>query len=267
MKKISKIAVRARLFWFVADPVQASGQAYRYIDDGLLHVEGGLVCAAGEASELLPQLANDVTLIDHRPHLVMPGFIDAHIHFPQTQVIASYGEQLLDWLQKYTFPAEMRYADPALAALQARFFVDTLLNHGTTTAVVYGSVHPQSAEAFFVESERANTRMIAGKVMMDRNAPDGLLDTAQRGYDESEALIGKWHRRGRQLYAITPRFAITSTVEQLQACGALVKAYPDCYMQTHISENLREIELAQSLFPAAADYTDIYDTYGLLGPR
>src|SRR5487761_2037920 len=267
MNKNSKIAVRARLFWFEGDPVQTSGPAYRYIEDGLLHVEDGLIRAAGEAKVLLPQLANDVTLIDHRPHLVMPSFIDAHIHFPQTQVIASYGEQLLDWLQKYTFPAEMRYADPALAAENARFFVDTLLNHGTTTAVVYGSVHPQSVDAFFAESERRNTRMIAGKVMMDRNAPPDLLDTAQRGFDESEALISRWHRRGRQLYAITPRFAITSTFEQLEACGALVTAHPDCYVQTHLSENLREIELAQSLFPAAVDYTDIYDSYGLLGPR
>jgi len=260
-------ALRARLFWFTADPEIAGDASYRYIEDGLLLIENGLVRAAGEATALVPGLPADTPTIDHRPHLIMPGFIDAHIHFPQTQVIASYGAQLLDWLNKYTFPEELRFSDAFHAEANAKFYIDTLLNHGTTTAVSYCSVHPESAQAYFAESARKNTRMIGGKVMMDRNAPPGLLDTARRGYDESAALIQQWHGNGRQLYAISPRFAITSTPEQLEASGALLRENPTCYMQTHISENLKEIAFTRSLFPNAKDYTDVYDTYGLTGRK
>ena len=198
---------------------------------------------------------------------MLPGLIDTHLHFPQTQVIASYGAQLLEWLQKYTFVEEQKFGEPAHARRVAGFFMDELFRNGTTTAVVYCSVHAESAEAFFAESHRRNARMIAGKVMMDRGAPTGLLDTAQRGYDETKELIGRWHGQGRQLYAITPRFALTSTEAQLEASGALVREHPDCFVQTHLAENHDEIATARRLYPAAASYTDIYDRYGLLGPR
>ena len=186
----------------------------------------GLITAVGEAAALLPTLPPG-TPVDHYPdQLVMPGLIDTHIHFPQTQVIGSYGAQLLEWLQKYTFVEEQKFARPAHAERVAGFFLDELLRNGTTTAVVYCSVQPESAEAFFAESHRRNARMIAGKVMMDRGAPDGLLDTAQRGYDETKALIARWHGQGRQLYAITPRFALTSTEAQLEAAGASLREHP-----------------------------------------
>ncbi|MCW2247248.1 guanine deaminase [Azospirillum fermentarium] len=261
-------AIRGRLFSFTAEPAGAGDAAsYTLIPDGMLRVEDGRIAAVGPAAVLEPHLPPGTPVEDHGERLVMPGFIDLHIHFPQTQVIASYGAQLLDWLTTYTFAEEQKYGDPAFAARQARFFLDELLRNGTTTAVVYGSVHPESVEAFFAESERRGTAMIAGKVMMDRHAPAPLCDTAQRGYDDSKALIGRWHGRGRQRYAVTPRFAITSTPEQLDAAGALLSEHPDCYLQTHLSENHEEIRQVARLFPAARDYTDVYGRFGLLGPR
>ncbi|MGO4402987.1 guanine deaminase [Bosea sp. RAF48] len=259
-------ALRGRLFWFVDAPETAGEGAHRYVEDGLLVVENGLVKAAGEARELLRTLPADAEVVDHRPHLIMPGLIDAHIHMPQTQVIASYGAQLMEWLNKYTFVEEQKLAQQGHAEKLSRFFLDELLANGTTTAAVYCSVHPRSAEAFFAESERRNTRMIAGKVMMDRNAPEALTDTAESGYRDSKALIARWHGKGRQLYAVTPRFAITSTPEQMAAAGRLAAEHPDCHVQTHINENRAEIALARELFPQAADYADIYRGYGLLGP-
>ncbi|MCO5092513.1 guanine deaminase [Bosea sp. (in: a-proteobacteria)] len=260
-------ALRGRLLWFVDDPEIAGEAAHRYVEDGLLVIRNGLVEAAGAARDLLPALPADAEIVDHRPHLIMPGFIDAHIHIPQTQVIASYGAQLLEWLNKYTFVEEQKLSRQGHAEKLSRFFLDELVANGTTTAAVYCSVHPQSAEAFFTESQRRNTRMIAGKVMMDRNAPDALTDTAESGYRDSKALIARWHGNGRQLYAITPRFAITSTPEQLTAAGRLAGEHPDCHVQTHIDENRAEIALARELYPEAADYADIYRRYGVLGPK
>ncbi|SDF43737.1 guanine deaminase [Bosea robiniae] len=260
-------ALRGRLLWFVDDPETAGEAAHRYVEDGLLVIESGLVKAAGEARDLLRTLPADAEIVDHRPHLIMPGFIDAHIHMPQTQVIASYGAQLMEWLNKYTFVEEQKLAQQGHAEKLSRFFLDELLANGTTTAAVYCSVHRQSAEAFFTESERRNTRMIAGKVMMDRNAPEALTDTAESSYQDSKALIARWHGKGRQLYAITPRFAITSTPEQLAAAGRLAAEHPDCHVQTHIDENRAEIAFARELYPEAADYADIYRRYGLLGPK
>ena len=260
-------ALRGRLLWFVDDPQTAGEAAHRYVADGLLVIENGLVTAAGEARDLLRTLSADAEVVDHRPHLIMPGFIDAHIHMPQTQVIASYGAQLMEWLNKYTFVEEQKLAQQGHAEKLSHFFLDELLANGTTTAAVYASVHPQSAEAFFTESERRNTRMIAGKVMMDRNAPEALTDTAESGYRDSKALIARWHGKGRQLYAITPRFAITSTPEQMAAAGRLAAEHPDCHVQTHIDENRAEIAFARELYPEAADYADIYRRFGLLGPK
>ncbi|MCC5955807.1 MAG: guanine deaminase [Natronohydrobacter sp.] len=254
--------IRARLLSFLREPLTPEDtDSFRFIADGGLLIEGGIIRAFDEFTNL--DIAG-AEVIDHRPHLVMPGFIDTHLHFPQTQVIASWAAQLLDWLNDYTFPEETRYADPALCAVMAKAFLDLLCAHGTTTAVAYASVHASSAEALFAEAHARNMRLITGKVMMDRNAPEGLRDTAQSGYDDSKALIARWHGKGRLGYAITPRFAITSTPAQMEAAQALTAEHPDCHIQTHLSENHAEIALSCELYPQAVDYTDIYARYGLL---
>ncbi len=260
-------AIRGRLLWYVSDPETEGAAARRYVEDGLLVMRDGLVAASGEAAGLLPMLPEGTPVADHRPHLVTPGFIDAHIHYPQTQVVASFGATLLEWLERYTFVEEQLFADPDHAAAGARFFLDELLRNGTTTASVYCTVHPGSVEALFAESARRGTRMAAGKMMMDRGAPPPLLDTAEGGYRDAKALIGRWHGSGRQLYAISPRFALSSTEAQLAAVGQLVREHPDCLVQTHLSENLREIEAVAALHPADRDYASVYDRFGLLGPR
>jgi guanine deaminase len=197
----------------------------------------------------------------------MPGFIDSHIHYPQTSVIASYGEQLLDWLNNYTFPTELQFSDPDFAAVAADAFLKFLLQNGTTTAMVYTSVFAQSTHAFFSAAEKMNLRMIAGKVMMDRHAPAELLDTPASSDADCRELIELWHNNGRLQYALTPRFAPTSSPEQLAVTGQLYRDYPGIYLQTHLSENQQEIAWIKSLYPGARDYLDVYDYYGLLGPR
>jgi guanine deaminase len=261
-------AIRGRLLEFLDDPAEVgAAQSYRYQADGLLVIEDGRIARADATSDLLAEVPPG-TAVDHYPDcLILPGLIDTHIHYPQTRVIASYGTQLLEWLHKYTFVEEQKFADPAHAACVARFFLDEILRNGTTTAAVYCTTHPASVEAFFAESERRRTRMIAGKMIMDRNAPAALTDTAERGYDESKALLGAWHGRGRQLYAITPRFALTSSAAQLEAAGTLLREHPDVYLQTHLAENHEEIAAIRALFPRASSYTDVYDHFGLLGPR
>lgn len=236
-------------------------------EDGLVIMEGGRITAAGAYEAVKGALPAGVTPAHHPDKILMPGLIDTHVHYPQIQMIGAYGEQLLEWLNTYTFPTELEFADQAHAARVAKVFLRELLRAGTTTAMVYCTVHPQSVEAFFAESERLGTRMIAGKVLMDRNAPAALLDTAQRGHDESAALIARWHGRGRQLYAVTPRFAPTSTEAQLEAAGALLRAHPGVYMQTHLCENRAEIDWVRDLFPERASYLDTYDHAGLVGPR
>ncbi|RNF35508.1 guanine deaminase [Paracoccus methylarcula] len=255
--------IRGRVLGFHADPSETDDN-HRYIEDGAILIEDGRILAVDEYAALARP---GVTEIDHRPHLIMPGFIDPHIHFPQVQVIASWGAQLLDWLNTYTFPEEARFADPDHAARMAGLFLDHLTAHGTTTGVAFCSVHATSAEALFAAAEARDMAMVAGKVMMDRNAPDSVLDTPQQGYDDSKRLLEKWHGRGRQRYAITPRFAITSTPEQMEATGALARECPDCHVQTHLSENIEEIEFTLSLYPKARDYLDIYEKYGLLSDR
>ena len=252
-------AIRGRLLSYRPAP--------RYEEDGLVLVSGGKISAVGPASDLLPHLPPDTPIEHHRGRLILPGFIDLHIHLPQTKVIASYGAQLMEWLERYTFVEEARYADPAVAESGARFFLDELFRNGTTTAVVYGSVHPQSADALFSQAASRGAAMIAGKVMMDRGAPEALLDTAQSSYDHGKALIDRWHGKDRQLYAVTPRFAITSTPAQLDAARALLAEHPGVYLQTHLSENQAEIELVRSLYPGAEDYAGVYESFGLLGPR
>jgi guanine deaminase len=253
-------AYRSSILHFKAD-----GEA-EYFDDGILVVQDDKIKQVGEASSIEGSL-NGIDIQKYENKILMPGFIDTHIHYPQVDVIASYGKQLLDWLNNYTFPTELQFEDPAFAKETANFFLDELLKNGTTTALVFGSKHKVSVDAFFEASSARNTRMICGKVMMNRNAPDDLCDDVQSSFDDSQALIDQWHGNGRQLYAVTPRFAITSTGEQLEKAGLLLKNNPSVYMQTHLSENKDEIAFTMELFPERKNYLDIYDHYGLLGPR
>ncbi len=259
-------AYRASLLHFHADPA-FSDDAWRWHEDGLLIVDGDKVRAAGDHAQLKGTLAPDTPVHDYRGKLIVPGFIDTHLHYPQTDIIASPAPGLLPWLERYTFPAERKFDDPGHARETASFFLDQLLRCGTTSAMVYCSVHPQSVEAFFVESEARNLRMAAGKVLMDRNCPEFLRDTAEGGVRDSERLIQQWHGRGRQMYAITPRFAPTSSEAQLQLAGELAAAYPDVYLQTHVAENTDEVAWVKTLFPQARSYLDVYDRYGMLRPR
>ena len=251
---------------FDGDPA-ADARALVHSSDGAVLVEDGLIAWAGERADLPADLADGAEFHDYGDGLILPGFVDGHVHYPQIGVIASFGTQLLDWLETYTFPEEARFADPAYARDAARLFLDLLLANGTTTAAVYCTVHPESADAFFQESDARGLRMIAGKILMDRNAPESVRDTAQQGYDDAKALIGRWHGRGRALYAVTPRFAPTSTPAQLEACGVLMREHPDVYLQSHVSENLDEVKWVAELFPDARSYLDVYGRYGLLGPR
>lgn len=261
-------AVRGRVLSFHDDPFEV-GEAgsHTFHEDGLVLIDpDGRIGAVGPADEVAGSVPDGV-VVDHYPDkLVLPGFIDPHIHFPQTQVIGSYGAQLLDWLQTYTFVEEQKFFDRAHADRVAGFFLDELLRNGTTTAAVYCSVHAASVDAFFTAAEARNMLMLAGKVLMDRGAPNGLLDNAQSAYDDSTALIKRWHGKGRQRYAVTPRFALTSTEAQLEVAGTLMAENKRVHMQTHLSENLDEIAMARELFPSAKNYTDIYDRFDLLGP-
>jgi guanine deaminase len=241
--------------------------AYAYEEDGALLIRDGRIVAAGTYADVAKKAGEGVKTVDHRPHLILPGFIDTHVHFPQMQVIASYGAELLDWLNTYTFPEETKFRDAQHGRRIARLFLDEMVRHGTTSTVAYCSVHKASAEAFFEESHARDMLNIAGKVMMDRNAPDGVLDTPQSGYDDTKALISEWHGKGRQHVAITPRFAITSSPEQMDMAGTLVREFPDLHMQTHLSENHAEIAYTCELYPEAKDYTDVYARYGLLGRK
>ncbi|WEZ82869.1 guanine deaminase [Rhizobium sp. 32-5/1] len=260
--------IRGRTLSFTRKPESLDDHsAYVYEDDGALLVADGLIIASGSYEAVKAQAPEGVTEIDHRPHLILPGFIDTHLHFPQMQVIGSYAANLLEWLNTYTFPEECRFVETAHAKRIATHFFDEMIRHGTTTAVAYCSVHKTSADAFFSEAIARNMRMVAGKVMMDRNAPQGLLDTPEMGYDETRAVIEQWHGRGRNHVAITPRFAITSTPEQMSVAQALIREFPDLHVQTHLSENRDEIDFTCSLYPEAKDYTDVYARYGILGPR
>jgi len=259
-------AYRAGLLHFHADPAFAE-HAHAWHEDGLLIVADGKVVAAGDYAQLAPTLPPDTPVADYRGKVITPGFIDVHVHYPQTDMIASPAPGLLPWLEQYTFPTERAFADPSHAAGVAEFFLDELLRCGTTTAMVYCTVHPQSVDAFFTASEARGLRMIAGKVLMDRNCPDFLRDTAESGARETEDLIRRWHKHERSLYAITPRFAPTSTEAQMAVTGELAKAYPDTYLQTHVSENEAECGWVRTLYPQARSYLDVYDRYGMLRPR
>ncbi len=256
--------IRSSFLDFIDDPFYTSEAAsVRYLEDGLLVIENGKIKDFGTYEQLQEKYAG-IDAIAYPDKLIMPGFIDTHIHYPQTAMVAAYGEQLLEWLSKYTFPTEAKFKDKNYAAEIATVFLDELLKNGTTTALVFAAVFPESVDAFFEEAERRNLRMIAGKVMMNRNAPDFLLDTAQSSYDETKVLIEKWHQKGRLLYAVTPRFAITSTDEQLDLAGKLLSEFPDVYLHTHLSENVNEVQFVAKLFPNSKGYLDVYDQTGLV---
>ncbi|NET09890.1 MAG: guanine deaminase [Merismopedia sp. SIO2A8] len=259
--------IRGAFLDFVADPFYGVEEdSVRYLNDGLLVLESGKIKAFGSYSQLSAQYG-DMAIATYPGALIMPGFIDTHIHYPQTEMIAAYGEQLLEWLNQYTFPTELKFQDKNYAREVADIFLDELLRNGTTTALVLATVFSQSVDAFFEAAAERHLCMIAGKVMMDRNAPDALCDTAQSSYQETKALIQKWHKKGRLHYAVTPRFAITSTDEQLRLAGQLLQEFPDVYLHTHLSENVDEVAWVKRLFPQYQGYLDTYAQTGLLGPR
>ncbi|EDQ01688.1 guanine deaminase [Shewanella benthica] len=239
----------------------------RFIEDGLMFVANGRIEWIGTWEEGKDKIPADVRVRSYPGKIVMPGFIDTHIHYPQSEMVGAYGEQLLEWLENYVFPTEARYKDKDYAKEMSEFFVKQLLRNGTTTAMVFCTVHPESVNSLFEVAENINMRMIAGKVMMDRNAPDYLLDTPETSYNQTKELIERWHKRGRLLYAITPRFAPTSSPEQLDVAGRLKKEFPDTYIHTHLCENKGEIKWVKELFPERASYLDVYHHHGLTGPK
>ena len=265
---MSRQAYRASILHALADPCQAAAaEAWAFHEDGLLMVEDGHVTGFGAYADLAPTLDPHTPVNDFSGRLITPGFIDAHIHYPQTDVIAAWGSQLLDWLTHHTFPAEQAFADRAHADEAAAFFCDELLRNGTTSALVFGTVHKTSVEALFEAALSRNLRLIAGKVLMDRYAPAGLTDTVTTGRADTEALIRAWRGRGRLGYAVTPRFAVTSTDAQLAMAGQVAAAHLDVLIHTHMSENLDEIARVGELFPDCRDYLDVYARHGLVTPR
>jgi guanine deaminase len=259
-------AYRASLLHFHADPAFHE-DAYSWHRDGLLVVADGRVQAAGDYATLLPTLPAGTPVLDYTGKIICPGFIDTHLHYPQSDMIGSPAPGLLPWLETYTFPTERKFEDPVHARATAEFFLDELLRCGTTTAMVYCTVHRQSVDAFFTASEARNLRMAAGKVLMDRHCPEFLRDTAEGGVRESEELINQWHGHARSMYAITPRFAPTSSEAQLRLAGELAASYPSTYIQTHVSENAEECKWVRELFPAQRSYLHVYEHYGFMRPR
>lgn len=262
--------LRTKILHLLDDPrnaIHPLPATVAYFPDGILWVENGYIRAVGHAAELLPQLPPDCRIDTYPNHLLIPGLIDTHTHYPQTDMLAAYGTQLLQWLETYTFPTERQFADPQHARAVAEFFLDELLRNGTTTACVLGTVHPASVEAFFTAAAARNLRMIAGKVLMDRHCPADLQDTPASAYHDSKTLIEKWHGRARLAYAVTPRFAPTSSPAQLRVAGQLLQEHPDVYLQTHLAENRAEVAWVQALFPERRSYLEVYQHDGLLRKR
>jgi guanine deaminase len=256
---------RAELLSVPHDPAAAGAEAVRHEADGLLVVEDGIIIARGAHGDLADRFAG-IPVTSFPGKLIVPGFIDAHVHYPQIDSIAAHGGQLLEWLERHIFPAEARFADRAHADAVAGFFCDELLRNGTTSALVFATVHPQSVDALFEAALARGMRLIAGKVLMDLGPP-GLADTADSGRAHSEALIARWRGRGRLGYAVTPRFALTSSPAQLAQAGAMLAAHPEVLMHSHLSENRAEVAAVAARFPQARDYLDVFDRFGLVGER
>lgn len=263
---VATMILRGQTLSFRADPFEVGPDAAAdFRSDGAVAISGGKIIDVGDAAAVLARHTG-AQIETYSGHLIMAGFVDCHAHYPQIDIIASYGEQLLEWLRKYTFPAEAKFHDRLYAEAAAHRYLDECVRNGVTTSSVYCTVHPCSVDAFFTAAQARGFRMAAGKVMMDQNAPDDLTDTAQQSYDESKDLIARWHGVDRLVYAISPRFAVTSTPEQLAAAGALWREHPTTLMQTHLSENFSEMELVRNLHPGSPDYLGVYEKHGLLGP-
>ncbi len=265
---MTELALRGAIYTLVADPfLNAASDCVVYEPDGCILIREGVIREVGAYADLRGKLPDDIELRHYPDAILMPGFVDAHIHYPQVEIIGSYGAQLLEWLNKYTFPAEARFVDDDHARRIADFFIDELHRNGTTAASVFCTSAPGSVDAIFEAAQRFNMLLLAGKMMMDSHAPANLVDTAQSSYDDSKALIERWHRRGRCLYSVTPRFALTSSPRQLELAGALMREYSDVRLQSHISEYRAEVARAAELYPERKNYTDIYEHYGLLDER
>lgn len=258
-----KTILRGEMIRFTGNPF-VDDNALVHDTDAAIVIADGLIRDLGTAGDVIAGHPDART--ERTPHLIAPGFIDTHVHYPQIGIIASWGADLIDWLNTYTFPEEARFGDPAHASAAAKTYFDEQFRNGVTCAASFCTIHPESVEAYFSEATNRGSRAIGGKVMMDRNAIPALQDTPQSGYDDSRALIERWHGQGRITYAVTPRFAPTSTPEQLEAAGSLWSENPSCLVQTHLSEQHREINWVRDLFPGAADYLDVYEQFGLVGP-
>lgn len=260
----NSLAIRSRIMHFSNDREGDPASLFEYYDDGILVVVDNHIRALGHADEFIRQ-GFDESDYEYLPkQLIIAGFIDTHVHAPQLDVIASFGEQLLDWLEKYTFPMELKFADVAYSQSQTRRFLSSLIQNGTTSAMVFTTSFKHSVDHLFEQAKSLNMRMMGGKVMMDRNAPSGLLDTAEQSQRDNEDLITRWHGNGRLSYALTPRFSGTSTPKQLALAGETFQRFPDVYVQTHLSENLDEVAWTAKLFPEASDYLNTYERYGLV---
>lgn len=259
-------AYRGEIFHLLGDPA-AGPEAIGHHADGLVVIEDGEIAACGDFVTESQRIPTGATITHYESEMIVPGFVDAHIHFPQVDIIGAHGAQLMDWLARYTFPSETAFADAAHAAAVAEIFLDELLRNGTTAALVFATVHKASVDALFTAAAARDMRLVAGKVLMDRNAPAALLQSPEQGDRESRELIGAWHGKGRLGYAVTPRFAPTSTAEQLALAGRLVREHDGVLLQTHLSENADEIEAVGELFPEARDYLDVYDRAGLVTDR
>ena len=257
---------RSSIFSPTADPFGASTPPHLHLEDGYLEVRDGRIAAIGDYAILAPEKRREAVRFKERT-LITPGFVDTHLHAPQLEMIGSYGGRLLEWLNTYTFPTEAKFADPAHARKISAALFRQLQCNGTLTALMFSTVHTEATEIFFEAAKKARFRAIIGKTLMDRNAPESLLQDAQTSYDESKKLLEKWHGQGLLAYAISPRFAPTCTPHLLELAGALHQEYPDVYVQTHVSENSAEVEWVRELFPDARDYVSVYDRYGLLGDR
>ncbi len=261
--------IRGEVLHFLSDPgnaasLQQAASGCQHVDDGALLIDDGRIVFCGAWQDAVAMAPAGTPVDDHAGKLLLPGFIDTHLHYPQTDIIAAPASGLLDWLERYTYPAERQFAEAAVATEAAGFFCDELLRNGTTTALVFATVHPSSVDAFFEVAQQRGLRMVAGKVMMDRHCPDFLRDSAQSSYDDSRRLIERWHGVGRLRYAVTPRFAITSSEAQLAAAGALAREFPTVTLHSHLAESAAEVAQVRALFPRARSYLDVYDHFGLL---
>ena len=264
----STIAIRSAVLSFSDDPFQKDIEdCMIYESDAIIVMADGKITQFGPAESILETLPADTPITHYHDSIITAGFIDSHVHYPQTQIIGAFGKQLIDWLNKYTFIAEQQFKSKEHSSEVSKVFLQECLRNGTTTTGTYCTVFPESVDAFFEESDKLGMRNIAGKIMMDRNAPDALTDTPQQGYDETKALIEKWHGKGRQLYCVTPRFAPTSSPEQMEMTGKVWQEHPGTYLQSHVSENMGEVAWVKELYPECSGYLDVYDKFGQLGPR